>query len=112
MQTSRWVVEALDHHVGGLDERRCGVPLLQLQFANSVCGNDCRHISIADSQDHFGEQALHADADDFACKLISTADAAEALARSAQGFGSVLFEEWLECGLGNPVMTAGSLNCL
>jgi hypothetical protein len=77
----RQLDEALDHHVGGLDESSRGVAFLQLKLAHSICGDDCRHVRVPDSKHDLGEKALDADADYLARKLISAADAPIAFAR-------------------------------
>src|SRR6266702_6060988 len=72
------LVEALDHHVGGLDESGGGVAFLQLQLAHCVGGDDGGDVAVDEGEDDLGEEAFDADTYDFARELVPAADAAVA----------------------------------
>ena len=95
----RGLVEALDHHVGGLDESGGGVALFKLELAHCVGGDDGGDVGVAYGEDDFSEEALDADADYFAGELVSSADAAIAFARCDRWFALVFEEIRLQSGV-------------
>ena len=107
-----WLVEALDHYVGGLDESSGGVAFFQLEFADCVGCDDGGDVGVAQGEDDFGEEAFDADADYFSGELISSADAAVAFARCDGWFGFVFQEIGPQRGLRNAMVAAWSLEGL
>ena len=83
-------VEAFDHYVCGFDEGGYGLAFFEGEFAGGVGGDDAGDFLIVYGEVYLGEEALDADAGDFADDLVAAGDAAVALAGFGLGLQLVL----------------------
>lgn len=102
-----WELEKLDHDVGGFDEGGGGVATFELHLADGVGGDDGGDALVVDGEDDLGHEAVDLDVDDFADELVASADLAVALAGACGGSLLLAFEEGLERGDSDAVVTAG-----